>query len=177
MLLDLISAASAALGLVGVVLILGWVLRRVAGVILPRWIVPASAGVAMLGFSIWNEYSWFDRVSAQIAPPVVVAIAPVERGLLRPWTYLHPITLRFVAADLGRIAVSSADPALRVIPVFVVERWSPTRGLTVAVDCAAGRRADLPEGDAAGADVALSTVAWQDVGLADPIVVAACAGG
>ncbi|NBP74045.1 MAG: hypothetical protein EBU57_13030, partial [Alphaproteobacteria bacterium] len=61
-----------------------------------------------------------------------------RRGLLRPWTYLHPITLRFVAADLGRIAVSSADPALRVIPVFVVERWSPTRGLTVAVDIPKG---------------------------------------
>lgn len=177
MLLDLIAAVSAAVGMVGVVLMLGWVLRRVAGVTLPRWIVPASAGLAMLAFSIWNEYSWFDRVSAKIEPPVVVAMALSERSPLRPWTFVRPITLRFLAVDLGGVVVSSTDPAVRLVPVLMVSRWAPTRGLTVAVDCAAARRADLPEGEASDADLARRPLAWQDVGPEDPILVAACAGG
>lgn len=177
MLLDLIAAASAGFGMVGAVLIFGWVLRRVAGISLPRWIVPASAGVAMLGFSIWNEYSWFGRVSAQIAPPVVVAIAPSERSWLRPWTQLRPLTLRFVAVDLGGVRRSDTDADLRLVPVFVVSRWEPTRALTVAVDCALGRRADLAEGGASVPDLARRTLEWQDVGREDPIVLAACVGG
>lgn len=61
MLLDFISTVSAGFGMAGVVLIVGLILRRLAGITLPRWAVPASVGLAMLAFAVWNEYSWFAR--------------------------------------------------------------------------------------------------------------------
>lgn len=177
MLLDFISTVSAGFGMAGVVLIVGLILRRLAGITLPRWAVPASVGLAMLAFAVWNEYSWFARVTAQMSPQAVVVVAPAERAWYRPWTYARPITLRFIAVDLGGMLRSSNDPALRVVPVAVVQRWTATQRITVAVDCAAGRRADLIDGAELGPEGTLSNVEWRDVGPDDPIVAATCAEG
>ena len=26
-----------------------------------RWLIPASAGAALFGFTLWNDYTWFAR--------------------------------------------------------------------------------------------------------------------
>jgi hypothetical protein len=176
MLLELISTITAGFGAAGLALIAGFLLR-VAGVALPRWIVPTSAGLGMLAFAIWSEYSWFGRVAAQLPPQVVVIDAPSEASLFRPWTQVWPITLRFLAIDTGGVLRSSVDPELWIVPVAVVQRWADTRRLTIAVDCAGMRSAALLEGAALGPDGSLGDVSWQDAGPDDPIVRATCAGG
>ena len=75
MLLDLIATLAAAFGCAGLAL----AARLISRGRLPRWIVPMSAGLGMLLFSVWNEYTWFDRVTAQLPETVVVASAPADR--------------------------------------------------------------------------------------------------
>ena len=59
MLFELIAAVVTGVALAGVAMLLRWLSRG----LLPKWIVPTMAGLGMLGYSIWSEYSWFDRMN------------------------------------------------------------------------------------------------------------------
>ena len=39
---------------------------RKAGLALPRWLLPAGIGLAMIGYSVWNDYAWYDRAVARL---------------------------------------------------------------------------------------------------------------
>lgn len=177
MLLDFISTVSAGFGAAGILLILGWLLRLVTGFRLPRWVVPSGVGLAMLSFAVWNEYTWYPRVTSQLPDEVVIASAPLERAWYRPWTYAEPLVTRFAAVDRTALLRSTTNPALIVAPVVLVQRWTPTRRITVAFDCEGHRRADLVDGDGLGEDGTLTGVDWREVGPEDALVKAACDGG
>src|SRR5690606_1941664 len=66
---------------------------------LPSWITPAVIGAGMMAYSIWNEYSWFGRVTASLPPTVAVVGEGQRRVVWAPWTYVLPVTVRFVALD------------------------------------------------------------------------------
>lgn len=177
MLIDFISALSAAFGVAGVLLIVSFAIRRITGRPLPKWMIPAGIGLGMLAFAVWNESTWYSRVTAQLPAEIVVASAPGRQDWFRPWTYAVPLKLRFVAVDRAGILRSTADPALIVAPVLILERWSPTRQITVAFDCANHRRGDLLDGAELEDDGTLSGVDWREVGPDDALVKAACEGG
>jgi hypothetical protein len=177
MLIDFIAAVAVAFGVAGSVLFVGLIVRGLTGWRLPKWFLPASVGLGMIGFGVWNEYTWYARVSGQLPAELVVASAPEERAWYRPWTYVAPLTLRFVAVDRGRILRSTSDPGLIVAPVMILERWSPTRQITVAFDCTGHRRADLLDGAELNDDGTLDGVDWREVGPDDALVKAACDGG
>ena len=88
MLFDFIAAAAAGFGIAGIAMLL----RHLTRGLLPRWIVPLAAGVGMFGYAVWNEYSWFDRVTGAFAEGVEVVVAPTESQFYRPWTYIKPLT-------------------------------------------------------------------------------------
>ncbi|MDO5622050.1 MAG: hypothetical protein Q4G24_11340 [Paracoccus sp. (in: a-proteobacteria)] len=137
-----------------------------AGFDLPRWLLPAGIGLAMLGFTVWNEYTWFPRVRDQL--PARVEVLEVGQGgkAWRPWAWLVPMVTRFTALDPAMVQQSEG---LRQAPVLLVERWQPTRQVTVQVDCAAGRQRMLA---ASG-----TPTGWSDPAPADPLIRAMCKGG
>jgi hypothetical protein len=172
MLLDFIATIAAGFAAAGLALIA----NHLSGRRLPRWIVFVVAGGAMLAFSIWNEYSWYPRVVAQLPDTVVIASAPADRVIYRPWTYIFPLVTRLVAVDRGAAVHSASDPALLVASAVVIQRWAPTRRLPVAFDCAKGARADLTEGAALGDNGTLTGAEWREVGKDDALLMAACGG-
>ncbi|MEM8759622.1 MAG: hypothetical protein AAGE83_04750 [Pseudomonadota bacterium] len=95
MFLELLATVVAGFACAGVVMLA----NAVSGRRLPRWLTPVAAGVGMLGMTISNEYSWFDRTAARLPEGVEVATTVEERSWLRPWTRIHPYTKRFVAVD------------------------------------------------------------------------------
>ncbi|MDO5657387.1 MAG: hypothetical protein Q4G36_03570 [Paracoccus sp. (in: a-proteobacteria)] len=109
---------------------------RKAGRPVPKWVMPAAIGVAMIAYATWNEYSWFNRVTAQLPDRVVVLAEGETRVAFRPWSYLAPMTLRFTALD--RAAIREAGGGVRVAPVMLVERWRDTVTVEHGVDCARG---------------------------------------
>jgi hypothetical protein len=142
---------------------------------LPRWLVPASAGFAMIAFSIWSEYSWFARTAGGLPEPVVVAWTNSESAPWKPWTYALPQTTRFVAVDTASIRTNDALPGQRVVDLYFMGRWAPSQAMRVLLDCPGARRVDLASSAAAAPRETDETRAWVQMDPSDPVLTTACA--
>jgi hypothetical protein len=112
-----------------------------------RWVMPAAIGASMITYSIWNEYTW---------------------------TFLKPVTVRFIALDTNARVRSEQRPELIVTELLLVERWQPTRKVSVAFDCAQSKRADLGAGITMRPDGTLLGTHWQSMETNSPMLRAAC---
>lgn len=117
MIWHLIAAIFAGLGAAGV----GLLLRLASGKRLPRWIIPACAGLGMLGYQIQNEYTWFEQKQQQL--PESAEVVSVEEGQVfwRPWTFAFPMTTAFTIVDHDNLAVSQKNDARLV--EFILYRF------------------------------------------------------
>lgn len=165
MFLELIAVAVAGFAGAGAIM----ALRLVLGDRLPRWLVPVGAGLAMLAATISSEYNWFSRTAGALPEGVVVADSVTDTAPWRPWTYLVPLTDRFVAVDTGNL-VQNEEQGLYMADLYFFGRWKPVQSVQMMIDCADGRRADPALGDG-------SDPVWRDVGTEDPIVRTVCSGG
>ncbi|MEM6666181.1 MAG: hypothetical protein AAF638_07230 [Pseudomonadota bacterium] len=148
--------------------------RKLTGGRLARWIVPVAAGATMLGVTIANEYSWYDRTSAVLPNGIEVALSVEETVFYRPWTYLRPFVTRFVAVDLASMRTNDAFPDQRIVNVILYGRWTQTKTFGVIFDCEKGRRADMVESVDFADDGAVEGVVWLETGFDDPVVKTAC---
>ena len=168
MFIELIATFAAGIGAGGLALLL----NRLTGGRLPRWAMPVAAGLAMLAYAIWSEYSWGARIVAGL-PQGVVEVSRVEQRIAwKPWTFLVPQTTRLIAADAGAAATRPDAPATRLVDLYLFARWQPTRGVTVLVDCTAPARADATE---AALDDPASAI-WRPLPEDDPLVRTICGG-
>lgn len=134
-----------------------------AGRSMAPWVLPGGIGLAMISFAIWNEYSWFPRVTDQLPPTMEVLVTGAGGKAWRPWSFVIPVTTRFSALD--RAEVTTVDNQQRA-RIFLVERWARTMTLTLAVDCDAGKQGLVNN--------AGQVNEWRTADPADPVVVALC---
>ena len=139
MFLNFLATASAAIVAVGLVLIA----YRSIGKKPPRWMLPAAAGLAMFGYYIWNDYSWYSRTAAALPPQIEVADSHTTQTLLQPWTYLVPRTSRFAAIDRASIKRNPNAAGYVLAEVILVTRYMPTAKILQIFDCEQPRRADV----------------------------------
>jgi hypothetical protein len=165
MFLELIAVFMAGFAGAGVMLILS----KLTGGRLPRWIVPLGAGAAMLATGISSEYSWYGRTAGNLPQGLTVAQSVPSTAFWRPWTYIAPMTDRFVAVDTGNMRPNSETADLYLADLYFFGRWKAVQSVEVMVDCAGKRRADPVLGDG-------SPPLWREVGAEDPIVKTVCAG-
>ncbi|MDZ4096183.1 MAG: hypothetical protein U1D35_14890 [Paracoccaceae bacterium] len=170
MLMDLIATITAGAGLAGVVM----AVRHFSKGRLPKWLIPAGIGAGMLIFSIWNEYSWYPRVAAALPEDVIILSSPADRVAYRPWTYVFPVSTRFMALDRTGMLTSGQDSNFRRADVIIVQRWQATTRVPLAFDCAMGMRADLIEGATLAPDGTLTGSIWIEAGSDDELQRAAC---
>lgn len=170
MLFDLIAAFSAGFLLAGLALGLKFLLRGRA----PAWLVPVAAGLGMLSYAIWSEYSWFERARATLPDGVVVASSNEVQAWYRPWTYLVPQVDRFIAVDHRMSRRNEALPGHVLTAVVLMGRWEPSRQFGVVYDCPAGRRADLDDGVVFSDEGALEGARWITLDPQDPVLREAC---
>ena len=171
MLLELIATVTAAVGAGGVAVLL----RRLTFGRVGRWIVPVAAGAAMLGVTVVNEYSWYDRTRENLPEGVVVAHAHEFQKIYKPWTYLFPYVDRFAAVDQASVRAHPDRPARRIVKLLFYGRWSQPRQTTVVVDCDQQLRAQLTGDVRFGPDGQLANVDWRKVAADDPIQRTSCA--
>lgn len=117
MIWQLIAAVFAGLGAAGIALIL----RLLSGKRLPRWIVPAFAGLGMLAYQINYEYAWYSHKKQQLPESAQVVSTQVDQMFWRPWTYLFPMTTAFSVVDRDNLVSSQADGERLV--EFIVYRF------------------------------------------------------
>ncbi|MEM6943319.1 MAG: hypothetical protein AAF565_06150 [Pseudomonadota bacterium] len=170
MFLELIATVVAGIACAGIMMLV----NRLAGRRLPRWTVPAMAGVGMLGMTISNEYTWYDRTAARLPEGVEVALAVKEQSWLRPWTQIQPYTKRFVAVDVATIRRNESLPDQRLTNLYFFGRWSPVNEAPVLFDCAAARSAVLIDGAQFGDGGAVADADWQRMSPDDPVLKLVC---
>lgn len=170
MLLEFIAAIVTALAVGGLM----HLLIVVSGRRLPRWLIPAGAGLGMLAFVIWSEYSWAARSLAVLPEPVVLASKNQSRAWFRPWTYVKPLTTRMILVDHRLTRRHAEFPAQRLVAVVLMERWAPTRQIPVLFDCLGLRRIDLLDGVRLAEDGRVEGGHWRELPADDPVLRAAC---
>ncbi|MEM8850133.1 MAG: hypothetical protein AAGE03_08865 [Pseudomonadota bacterium] len=155
--------------------LLVWAVNRPLKGRLPSWLVPVSAGAAMLAATISSEYGWFDRTAATMPDGMVVAQAIEESTFYRPWTYVRPFVSRFVAVDQQTIRTHPSKPEQRIVELVFYGRWTRTAKVPVLFDCAATKRADILDGVEFGPGGDVVGAVWRDVPADGPVLKAACA--
>ncbi|MEQ5872822.1 hypothetical protein J4E08_23520 [Sagittula sp. NFXS13] len=161
MFLELLAVIFAGIAGAGVMML---VTRFVA---LPRWLVPIGAGAAMLAATISSEYGWYGRTVNGLPEGVLVAQTAPSKAPWRPWTYVFPMTDRFIAVDTRRTQANLETPQLYITDLYFFGRWQPLTQVEIMIDCANMRRADPARDDGA-------EPVWRTVGADDPIVQIVC---
>ncbi|ADZ92360.1 hypothetical protein [Marinomonas mediterranea] len=109
----------------------------------PKWLIPSFAGLSMLTFQIHSEYTWFDHQSSRLPEGVIVLKTVEEKAPWRPWSYLYPQTLRFIAVDIERAAKNHANPDLVLVDLYFFERRQLAKRVPQVIHCGLNMRADF----------------------------------
>lgn len=172
MAIDLIAALFVA----AVTALIVWLLRRWFPA-LPRWMLPASAGLALIGYTVWSEYDWYPRMTGQLPPEIEVVASLEEASPFRPWSYLAPTTTSFVALDTRKTLSHPRQSDLRMVTLYSFARsGGMTEGL-MAVDCVAVRQALIVAGAQITDAGELTGAEWQPIAADDRLHQAACREG
>lgn len=166
MFFELIATFAAGAAAAGLALIAG----HLSGGRLPKWITPVMAGVAMLGYAIWSEYSWAGRTAGGLPEGVEVLVNVEETRFWKPWTYVVPQTTRLMALDRASVQRNPQAPGILLADLYFFARWTPPSKRPQLVDCAQGTRADVNA--AALADPSEAT--WRSMAEDDPLKEALC---
>ena len=135
---------------------------RKGGLTLPTWLLPAGIGLAMVSYSVWNDYAWFGRATASLPEDTQVLLVGRASQPWAPWTYLAPVEVRFAALDPAQIR--DGEGGIRQAPIMLVERHGQTVIVPQHFDCAGGRIRPA-RGD------------WTAAAPDDPAFAAVCAAG
>ena len=172
MFFEFIATITAGFAAAGLALLLG----KVSGGRTPRWLMPVAAGLAMLAYTIWSEYSWFDRTQASLPDGLVIVSQNESRAFYRPWTYAFPLTDRFAAVDELSIKDNDAVPDIRLADLYFWGRWAPIRKIPVGFDCAERMRAPLVEGVTMSSEGRIENADWRPIEAEDKAFSTVCEG-
>ncbi|WP_411958059.1 hypothetical protein [Paracoccus homiensis] len=109
---------------------------RKAGLDLPRWLLPAGIGLSMIGYSVWNDYTWYGRALDRLPAGAEVLMVGEDSQPWAPWTYLAPLTVRFAALDPATVQQNGQT---RSAQIMLIERRGQTLVVPQEFDCQAGR--------------------------------------
>lgn len=170
MLWELIATIFAGLGAAGIALTIRFISRKKA----PRWLIPVFAALGMLGFQVQSEYSWYQHQAGLLPDGVVVVRAVEQRAVWRPWSYLYPQTLRFIAADIANAAPNQRNNAIWLVDLYFFERRLSAKRVPQVVHCQQQARADFTEQLHIPAPGEAVSRAWHKLDNNDPLLLALC---
>ncbi|MEZ5841724.1 MAG: hypothetical protein R3D02_15295 [Hyphomicrobiales bacterium] len=140
----------------------------------PRWMLPAAAGLSMIGFQAWNEYSWFSRTADLLPDTVEIGQTYANASLLQPWTYIAPRVDRFSAIDRATVRRNPQAPGFALAEVLLIGRLAPTAKTLQIFDCEMARRADITAATEFGDDGLPKNLQWVEVEADDALRRIAC---
>lgn len=139
MLFNLVGVVVAGIAAAGSIMLVFRIMRRRP----PSWLVPIAAGLAMIVFHLWNEYTWFDRVATALPEGLVVAERYTYENVLQPWTLVRPRVNRFTVIDRSTIRRNEHAPGYVMADVLLIGRLDRTARVTQLYDCREARRTDI----------------------------------
>lgn len=166
MFFELIATFVAGFAAAGVVLAVNVVTRG----LLPRWMTPVAAGLAMLGMAIYNEATWGPRTVAGLPDGVEVIDRTTQSAWWRPWTYVAPQTVRLIALDTRSVRENDNAPGVKLVDLYLFARWQPTAQVAQMVRCTDPARADPTDAALTDPDAAN----WRPVPADDDLIRLTC---
>ena len=139
MLLHLIAVFAMGFAAAGFVLLA----YRLRGGKPPRYMIPLAAGLAMIGYALWSDYSWASRTIAALPDHVTVVKRVPASAPWKPWTYLFPQIDRFIALDTAETRRNERLPGYVLAQVLLVARQAQAVTTTQLFDCEGARRSDV----------------------------------
>ncbi|MCB1503862.1 MAG: hypothetical protein KDJ47_02705 [Hyphomicrobiaceae bacterium] len=155
---------------------LAYIAYRISGRRLSRAIIPFAAALGMLGFSAWNEMTWYSRTAAAMSSRLVI----IEQGKpvsnpLSPWTYLYPTIDSFRLLDTESLQPLPGNPGMMLAQVHTVTRFLPTTKSAWVLDCTHSQLAHIGPQTKFGEQGMPVNLTWGKVGAGNTITTAACA--
>ncbi|WP_166252443.1 hypothetical protein [Marinobacter salicampi] len=102
---NLVATVFAGLGAAGIALGIRSITFKKA----PKWIIPVFAGLGMMAYQVYIEYTWFDHMQARLPEGTVVVSSQEEQIFYRPWSYAFPQITSFTVLDKQSISRDLPD--------------------------------------------------------------------
>lgn len=141
MLFEFIATIAAGFGMAGLALIITH-LSKLAGKRAPKWLIPLFAAIGMFVFQISQEYNWYPQQVKQLPEGLQVVKTAEQTTWFRPWSYIKPQTLRFMAADSSNARANTDNPNIYLVDLYLFERRRSVQQVSQVIDCATPSRAD-----------------------------------
>lgn len=170
MLWDLIATIVAGFGAAGIALLL----RKLTAQRAPRYLIPAFAAAGMVGFQIYSEYQWFEHQKSLLPAGVVVVKTIAESTAWRPWSYLKPQVVRFMALDVKNASANQQNPQLMLATVYLFERRNPAAAIRQVIHCRLRYRADFTEQLVLPTTGAALDQQWHPIGPGEQALLQVC---
>lgn len=96
---NLVATVFAGLGAAGIAM----GIRAVTAKKAPKWLIPVFAGLGMMGYQVYIEYTWFDHMQSRLPDQATVISTQEEQAFWRPWSFLVPQITSFTVLDKSSI--------------------------------------------------------------------------
>ena len=140
----------------------------------PRYMIPLAAGLAMIGYAVWSDYSWASRTIAELPDHVTVVKKIPSSAPWKPWTYLFPQVDRFIALDSSEIRRNENLPGFVLAEVILVARLEPAVTTRQLFDCRQVRRTDIIASDSFTAEGMPQNPEWVPLDRTDALFERLC---
>ena len=174
--IDFFAAVAAAFAVGGVAMALGHLSGRFLRLPPPGWLVPVAAGAGMLGYAVWADYSWHQRVLLPLPADTLLVSQDISSDWWRPWTYAFPIVSGVTVAFPSEVVPHDTVPGVRFLNLHAFGRWAPQQVATVALDCDGGRGLELRPGEDFPVRAEIPEDAWRALPAGDPVLSTICPG-
>lgn len=119
---NLVATVFAGLGAAGIALAIRSLTRKKA----PKWIIPVFAGLGMMAYQVYIEYTWFDHMKSRLPAEAEVVSTQSHSTWWRPWSYVLPQITSFTVLDRQSIERQSTDQG--EVTRFILYRFRDTYG-------------------------------------------------
>lgn len=175
MIYEFIATITAGFGMAGIAMIIRH-LTKFAGKQAPKWLIPIFAAIGMLGFQIHQEYNWQQQQIDRLPEQVKVVKTVEGQAWYRPWSYLKPQVIRFMAVEAGEPLGSDINPTtadIRRSNIYLFERRISTKIIPQLVNCQKPAITSLTI-KAPLSTATVKQLQWQPLAADDEILQAVC---
>lgn len=182
MIYEFIATITAAFGMAGIALIIRH-LSKMAGRPAPKWLLPLFAAIGILGFQIHQEYNWHKQQINLLPDTMTVVKTVKDKSWYRPWSYINPQVIRFMAIDEGQDISTKIDSTninsahnsdtIKQVNVYLFERRISTKVIPQLINCTHPATADLgPTPIQSESD--LNSLTWHPIDINNELIQTVC---
>lgn len=159
-----------------ILILLAWAVFRTIRKPMPRALIPLIAGATAIGYGVYSEYTWEDRMLAKLPASMEVVHSGAGQSVFSPWSFLLPRTDRLSVVDTHSVRRNPEFEQFAMLELLFLQRFNPVLQVRQLIDCDTGRRADLTadaQFDEQGLPLNLD---WQSLDSDERLLEIACQG-